>query len=146
MPLQIDSSLNPWHASDKQADWARKIIGLLANLINPPSQSVSRNTTASNNASVLKTSGGRLLGLFAFNVPATVLYIKFYDKATAPVPATDIPVLVFGIPVTNQGINIPIPQGVIFKTGIAFVAVRGITRTDNTATAANDGVISILWN
>ncbi len=146
MPLLIDNAVNPWQPEDKQADWARKALGLLANAVSPSNSSMSIVATASNNAGVLKASSGRLLGISAFNVAAYPVYIKFYDKASAPVPATDNPVAVFGVPANSQDLNITFPDGRLFTVGIAYAIVKLITRNDNTALVAGDCVASFNWN
>lgn len=90
----------------------------------------------SNNATIAKVGGGNLYGFDLVNAVASVRYLKFYDKATAPAPATDVPVLVFtlqaSVPRTVLGLNFR------FINGISFILVTGNADTDNTAVGAAD--------
>lgn len=100
---------------------------------------------ATNNATVIKATGGKLGFVSASNVNAAAVYLKFYDKATAPDPSTDTPKLIFIIPggATGAGTNQPIPAaGINFVNGISFILVTGIGDTNNTAVSANEQTIS----
>lgn len=99
----------------------------------------------SNNATVIKASAGKLGFVSASNINASAVYLKFYDKATAPDPSTDTPKLIFIIPggATGAGTNQAIPDaGIDFKNGISFILVTGIADTDNTAVSASQQTIS----
>jgi hypothetical protein len=100
---------------------------------------------ATNNATSVKASAGQVYGLQVFNVTATVIYLKLYDKASAPAPASDTPVKVIPIPANTAvgGAIIKWEQGVQFSTGIAYAVVTGLSSTDNTAVAVNSGVVNI---
>ena len=100
----------------------------------------SLRSAASNNATNIKASAGTLGFLTAINTTATVYYLKLYNKASAPAPATDNGLLVGVYPIpastSGAGIAIPIPtQGLNFSTGISFAIVAGISDTDNTNAA-----------
>lgn len=99
----------------------------------------------SNNATVIKNSAGKLGFVTASNINASAVYLKFYDKATAPDPSTDTPKLIFIIPggATGAGTNQNIPAaGLDFANGISFILVTGIADTDNTSVSANQQTIS----
>jgi hypothetical protein len=50
-------------------------------------------SAASTNATLVKPSAGALFGWLFYNTAAYDVFVKFYDKATAPVVGTDVPVL-----------------------------------------------------
>lgn len=107
-----------------------------------------RVSTADNNATSLAAKPGRLKSLLGLNLNTTTpRYVKFYDKASAPAPATDTPVYVAPIPTVGTAngseVSIPIPdEGIQFLVGIAFAIVGGIADTDNTSISASEVVIS----
>lgn len=107
-----------------------------------------RVSTADNNATSLSTKPGKLKSLIGLNVNTTTpRFVKFYDKATAPAPATDPVVCELPLPTSGNAngvaVTLPIPpEGIQFYTGIAFVIVGGSSDTDNSSVGAGDVVIS----
>lgn len=101
-----------------------------------------------NNLTSLKATGGVVLGIQTLNINAAACYLKLYNKAIAPVVASDVPVMVIMMPgnATGAGNNVPIPQGGInFPLGIAFAIVTGIGDTNNTSPAASEVVVNIQY-
>lgn len=100
----------------------------------------------SNNATLLKASPGTLYSIEFFNVTATLFYVKFYNKITAPAPAGDSAILIKVIPVpanaNGAGVVASWTKGINFSTGIAFAIVAGIGVSDNTSVPANCGYIN----
>lgn len=96
----------------------------------------SKVTTASTNAAVVKASAGNLLEVSVSNVTATAIYVKLYNKATAPTVGTDVPILT--IPAAaNSVVAVPLgPVGKRFSTGIAIAATGVITAADATNAVA----------
>lgn len=98
--------------------------------------------TSSTNATSLKASPGKVYSVSVLNVDNNDFFIKFYDKASAPVVGTDVPVLVLRISriTTDIANGIPthytFPEGIYFSTGIAFATTTGILDS-------NTGVISV---
>jgi hypothetical protein len=103
--------------------------------------------TASVNNTLVKASAGKLVGGQISNSTATIEYIKFYNKATAPVAGTDVPVLTLAVP-ANACIDLGSifgVYGVSFTTGIGF-AVTGLSPdTDTTAITAGGVVVNLLF-
>lgn len=100
---------------------------------------------ATTNATSVKGSAGVINAITLCNDSATKFYFKLYNKATAPAPATDTPVLTVPVP-ANSNVDVACgPWGRRLATGIAYVVVRGFGDTDTTATVANDGVININY-
>jgi hypothetical protein len=103
-------------------------------------------TAANNNATVVKSRGGQVGVIVAFNVNAAARYLKFYDKATTPAPATDTPVFVVAMPgaSTGAGSSVTIQHaGLNFLTGISVAVVTGLVDTDNSSVGSGDCTISL---
>jgi hypothetical protein len=94
----------------------------------------------SNNADTVKASAGILRGVHVFNLAAYPVYVKFYNKASAPNPAADTPILTVGVQAGTQR-DVPISR--YLSTGIAIAMVKGIGEADNTALIASDCVTDI---
>lgn len=97
---------------------------------------------ATNNADSIKGSVGQLYGVHVYNNKATPVYVKFYDKATAPNPAADTPLLTVGVQAGTER-DLSWAFGKAFALGIGIAIVTGITDTDNTAVALSDCVVDV---
>ena len=104
-------------------------------------------STASTNSNVVKNSPGNLYSIIAIGLTSTVRYLKLYNKATAPVVGTDVPVMVIPVPANTQGagISIPFSMGVNFSSGISFAITSGALDSDSGAILANDVVINFTF-
>ena len=102
-------------------------------------------SAASTNATSVLARHCRLEGVFAINTTATVYYLKFYDKASAPTVGTDVPVLTIPVPASasGAGVVIPLPQGVKFVAGLAF-ALTGAAADSDSTNAATGVTINLL--
>jgi hypothetical protein len=103
------------------------------------SSTASRIPSSANsvNATAAKASAGKLYSVNGFNSSASVTYLKFYNKATAPTVGTDTPVLTLALPATavfSYDLG-----GLAFATGIGY----GLTTVaaDNGTTAVAAGAI-----
>lgn len=96
-------------------------------------------SAASTNAAVVKASAGRLYGIFLYNTTAAWKFVKLYNKATAPVVGTDVPVLIIGVP-PNGATELTHPVPVAFGTGIGIGITGASPDADVTATAVGDVV------
>lgn len=74
------------------------------------------------------------------NTAATMRFLKFYDKATAPVAGTDTPVLTVGIPTLSSGTFLISHK---FVNGLGIAITANIADNDNTAVALNDVAVNI---
>lgn len=92
----------------------------------------SANTT---NATSIKASTGDLFGIQAYNTTAAVVYLKIYNKASAPTVGTDTPVMTIPIP-PNAPIVITWTNGYYFSTGIAIALTGAAADADTTAVTA----------
>ena len=103
---------------------------------------------ATTNITVVKASAGVITTISAVGMAAEAMsFLKLYDKATAPVLATDIPVMTIAIPTHTQGagIVIPIPNGLNFSNGIALALTSGIEDTNAVAVLANQVVLNFTY-
>jgi hypothetical protein len=93
-------------------------------------------STASTNAAVVKSTAGNLCEISVFNPTGATVYIKLYNKTTAPTVGTDVPVAT--IPVA-AGAFMEIPfgtNGKRFATGIGIATTAGAAATDVAAIGA----------
>jgi len=93
-------------------------------------------SAATTNAASVKATAGNLFELSLFNVTAATVYLKLYNKASAPTVGTDVPIM-----------TIPVAAGALyaaefgrvgkrFATGIALAITGAPAATDATAVAA----------
>ena len=101
----------------------------------------------SNNATVVKAGPGSIVSIVASNINAAIRYLKLYDKATTPAPASDNALLlcVIALPANGSPVFIAPPSGLQFAAGISFVLVTGISDTDNTSVAASEQLVNIQY-
>lgn len=99
---------------------------------------------ATTNATSLKTSAGNLVDIDLFNVAAYTVFVKFYNKASAPTVGTDTPVWTLPLP-TGSGYGRSFPFGKLFSTGIAYAITKLQADSDTTVVAAGDVTGSIDW-
>jgi hypothetical protein len=93
-------------------------------------------STADINAGVIKT-GGTTLGTFDLgNTGASDAFLKLYDKATAPNPATDTPLATIYLPKGTRQVNPP-DLFVRVYNGLAITITGGVADADATAVLAH---------
>jgi hypothetical protein len=109
-----------------------------------PSSSSSL-SLATQNPTITKASGGVLTNVAAFNLNAAPVYLKFYDKATAPA-STDTPVLRYMIPGNTAGAGFTINPDHTFVNGISWRLVTGILDNSTGAPTANEQLVNIEFN
>lgn len=109
---------------------------------------------ASNNAQTIKSTPGQVYHVSVFSVTDTApVYLKFYDKASTPAPATDtvkMPMPIPAAPLASNPCgyvtNYPFPVGISFATGISVAVVTGIGNTDNTSLGnANRQIVTVYY-
>jgi hypothetical protein len=103
--------------------------------------------TASTNANFIKAAPGSIKSITFVNMTASAKFVRIYDKASAPVPASDIPDFTVSVPV-SAGSNPPYTwgtSGYTMTNGIAFDITGAIGDTDTTATAAGDVKIVVTY-
>lgn len=101
-------------------------------------------SAASTNATNLKASAGKMMSVRVFNTAAYDVFLKFYNKASAPTVGTDTPV--WTIPLkTGTGFSEHFHLGFDFSTGISYAITKLQADTDTTAVAASDVTGTIGW-
>jgi hypothetical protein len=101
-------------------------------------------SASSNTATNLKASAGNIFEIDVFNVAAYDVFLKLYNKASAPTVGTDTPV--FTIPLkAGTGYSKSFLYGRNFATGIAYGITKLQADSDTTALAAGDVTGSIGW-
>lgn len=100
---------------------------------------------ATTNAANIKSQSANVGALSSHNDSATKFYVKIYNKASAPVIGTDIPVLRIPVPANSQ-VDLPVgAAGLRLSVGLSIAVTRGLADADATPTAANDGVINVIY-
>jgi hypothetical protein len=91
----------------------------------------------------VKNSAGVVHLVSVSNYAAYPIFLKFFDKATTPVPGTDTVVWTVGV---QAGIDRDVtpPPGVYFTAGISYAIVKGIADANATNVAASDCVVDVF--
>lgn len=110
----------------------------------PTAAIISRTISlASTNATSVKAGPCRVVLIYCTNSNAAARYVKLYNKASAPVVGTDIPLMTLLIPAANAIEPITIPNGIAFEVGLAFAMTSGIADTDSGNVGANDLILTL---
>lgn len=102
-------------------------------------------SAATTNATLIKASAGRLFLIIGRNNVASIRYLKFYNKASAPTVGTDVPVLTIALDASSRFEIDLNPYGQFFTTGIAFAITGALADNDTTAIAAADILALNAW-
>jgi hypothetical protein len=104
-----------------------------------------RNTALKLAPQVVKNTPGSLLGWNCINTNAYAVYLKFYDKATAAVVATDVPVLTLYVPANTPFYQAPNSVQHVFANGIGVSCGKDLA--DNGPTDITTGVmVNLIYN
>ncbi len=105
------------------------------------------NSAASTNINLIIAGTSGVTNVYATNIGATPAFVKLYNKATAPVLASDIPEMILPIPAAAGGIPGVSPQIETGFTGYRFPLGLGIAITgamaDNDTTAVAAGQVKV---
>ena len=102
------------------------------------------NSAGSTNATSLKGSAGNLLEVDLKNNAAYAVYVKFYNKASAPTVGTDTPVWTLPL-AAGEGYARSFPRGKPFATGLAYAITKNQADSDTTVVVAGDVTGSMDW-
>jgi hypothetical protein len=83
-----------------------------------------KSSTASTNATLIRGSAGSVFNIIVHNTHAgggSSITIRFYDKATAPVVGTDVPMIIFHVQ-SNDSKELNFTSGITFKNGIGSLS------------------------
>jgi hypothetical protein len=134
-------------AKVRNVDASATDYGLVVRPVSTGTTLQHRLLTNSNNALTISISPARLFGVHVWNDSSSKFFVKVYNKASTPAPATDSGILlfVFGVQAgTHRDISFA-NIGANFTTGIGLAVVTGISDTDNTSVAANSGTVDVEW-
>lgn len=107
--------------------------------VKPNATSRIASAAASVNATSAKGSAGNAFRIFGNNVKASVVYLKLYNKATAPTVGTDTPVITVPLAASSRfDIDLGEANGFYFSTGIAYGLTTDALDAGTTALAAGD--------
>lgn len=99
-------------------------------------------SAANTNATVVKASAGQVYGWYIYNSNASARKVVFHNTASTPTAGSAV---YFSLVIpAGGGVNVFIPQGIAFSTGIAITTVTGLADSDSTGVASNDLIIN-LW-
>ena len=100
-------------------------------------------SAATTNATLVKSSAGKVLGWYFANTTASWLYVKLHNQATTPIAGTGV---VRTIAVPPNGISQFFSEGgITFATGIGMTVVAGVTDSDATSITASALVGELIW-
>ncbi len=102
-------------------------------------------SAASNNAQLVERTKAELRSIACFNAGGAAAYVKLYDKAVAPTIGTDVPVLVVPVPAAGSARIDFGSAGMRFILGMGIGMVTGAADTDNTAVAAAQLKVTLLY-
>lgn len=114
-----------------------------ANIATPTASNI--NSAASTNATSVKASAGTVYSITASNTAASPLYVKLYNKASAPTVGTDVPVLTIPVPAGGV-VNVPFgTTGHRLATGIALAITANAADSDTTAIGASEVKVATAY-
>jgi hypothetical protein len=99
------------------------------------------NSLATTNIALILTGTSGVSSFYATNIGATAAFVKLYNKATAPVLATDVPEMVICVPAAVAGVPGVAEltagfQSYRFALGLGIAITGAVADTDTTAVAA----------
>jgi len=105
-------------------------------------------SAATTNAKVISALPSTVTTVNIYNANAAARYVKLYNKATTPAPATDTALLVniIQIPATSSKELQLAPDGLQFSTGLGIAITGAAPLNDATAIGASDVFIYVLYN
>ena len=107
--------------------------------VKPNAASRIASAAASVNATSAKGAAGNVFRVYGNNAKASIVYLKIYNKATAPTVGTDTPVLTIPIAASSRfDIDIGAANGFYLGTGIAYGFTTDAADSGTTALLAAD--------
>lgn len=100
-------------------------------------------SAATTNATIVKSSAGRVLGWSLANTNAAWRYVKLHNQTTTPTAGSGV-VRTIGIP-PNGVSNLTLEGGIAFTTGIGLTTVTGSADADTAAVGVGDIVGDLFF-
>ena len=110
--------------------------------IMPLGSSYMVNAQVGVNAALIKAGQTQLGGVMLHNAAASARWVRFYNKATAPVVGTDIPVCVVNLPAASSK-ELFLGEGFMFPLGLGISITAGVGYLDNSACALGDVQLTV---
>jgi hypothetical protein len=85
-----------------------------------------------------------LCGYTIVNTAAAARYVKLFNKATAPTMGTDTPAMVIPL-AAGTTVHLSFSRPPLFALGLWVSTTTGISNSDNTAPAASDILMNLLY-
>lgn len=90
-----------------------------------------------------KASAGQVYGYYVSNAGSVTVYIKWYNKSSAPTTA-DTPVMTFPL-YAGQTANMSFPHGIAFGAGIGLRATTGVATADTGDPGVNVVIVNVMY-
>lgn len=109
-----------------------------------PSQTYHKVSASGTNAAVILNTAGTLTGGKIFNNADYPIFVKLFNKATTPVPGTDVPQQTIGV---QAGLpdGLEVPGGLTYSNGIGIAITKELADLDSTPVAADDCTVDIFY-
>ena len=132
----------------RQSAFSRDAAGNFIDMVAAdPGTAFFLNSAASTNATLVATGSTGVSSLYATNQGGAVAFLKLYNKATAPVVGTDIPVMIIDLAAAT---TVPGKHNLIagmspfrFPLGLGLAITGGFADSDTTAVAAGQVKLAI---
>lgn len=116
----------------------------------PPSETpFTLVSAASTNATLIASGSHVLKSIHVINNNAAPIYLKVFNKATAPIPGTDTPILNYEVPANGAGANLGagfvIELNVAVSLGLGIALTSGQALNNATAVAAGDATLNMSY-
>jgi hypothetical protein len=109
------------------------------------SQQFNLNCIATTNANLINNIKSRVSTMVLNNASAAAKWVRLYDKATAPTPGTDTPIIIINIPASST-VVVPPSLDLQFVNGLGIAITGAAPVLDATAVAAGDVQVAIVYN
>lgn len=107
-------------------------------------------SAATTNATLVKNSAAVISNITLINTSSSTAYLKLYNKATTPIPGTDVPFITYPLPGTAAlaptiVFNLELAMGMRLSSGLGYAITRNFSPLDTTVIGANEIQGNILY-
>lgn len=142
--LRSVSNLDDFMATNPVGAQAYTAARTVAPAITSDSTKHTIKSAATTNITLVSAAARVMRTLHIYNQTTYIIFFKLYDKATAPVLATDLPF--WTIPVApTSGFSTAPTWGYPVANGLGYAITRAFAPTDTTAVAVEDAVGMLTW-
>lgn len=134
-----------------QYEIQKLIDGGITATVTPPAVQLHTMICDTTNENLISASARKLWGIEVFSLDATPVYVKLYDKATAP-SESDTPIYRSGTPSNATAANGagrqagPWPVYVALTNGLGIRVVTGLTDASDGALTADEVIVNVWWS